>query len=93
MISVEAHSMINSEHPAGAAEDVAALAIGIVDQYVEDREQPQIGNVGVDHRRPGDRSPSKTFYRGKTSLAWAASSLEQDQRACWSATSSTSTQT
>ena len=42
--------MINTEYPAGAAKDVAALAIGIVDQYVEHGEQSQIGYVGVDHR-------------------------------------------
>ena len=50
VISMEAQSMINSEHPAGAPEDVTSLAIGIVDQDVEDGEQPQVGNIGVDHR-------------------------------------------
>ena len=50
MISVEAHTMINSEHPPGAGENVAALAISIVDQDVEDGEQPEVSNIGVDHR-------------------------------------------
>ncbi len=59
--------MINAEHPAGAAKDVAALAIGIVDQYVEHSEQSQIGYVGVDHR---DRTifAIEAFYRGKPVL-------------------------
>ena len=42
--------MINSEHPAGTTEDVASLAISIVDQDIEDGEQPQVRNIGVDHR-------------------------------------------
>ena len=42
--------MINSEHPASATEDVAAFAIGIVDQHVEDGQHPEISNIGVDHR-------------------------------------------
>ena len=50
VISVEAHSMINSKHPPGAGENVASLAIGIVDQDVEDGEQPEVSNIGVDHR-------------------------------------------
>jgi hypothetical protein len=37
---MEAHSVINSEHPAGASEDMATLAIGIVDQDIEDGKQP-----------------------------------------------------
>ena len=67
MISVEAHSMINAEYPASAAKDVAALAIGIVDQHVEHGQQSQIGNVGVDHR---DRTifAIEAFYRGKPVL-------------------------
>ena len=47
---MEAHTMINSEHPSGAGENVASLAIGIVDQDVEDGEQPEVSNIGVDHR-------------------------------------------
>src|SRR5207344_1856159 len=67
VISVEAHSMINAEYPTGAAKDVAALAIGIVDQYVEHGEQSQIGYVGVDHR---DRTifAIEAFNRGKPVL-------------------------
>jgi hypothetical protein len=42
--------MINSEHPAGAAEDVASLAISIVDQDIKDSEQSEVRNIGVDHR-------------------------------------------
>jgi hypothetical protein len=34
---MEADAMINSEHPSSATEDVAAFAVGIVDQHVEDR--------------------------------------------------------
>ena len=50
VISVEAHTMINSEHSSGAGENVASLAISIVDQDVEDGQQPEISNIGVDHR-------------------------------------------
>jgi hypothetical protein len=50
VISMETHSMINSEHPPATGEDVASLAIGIVDQDIEDGEQPQVRNIGVDHR-------------------------------------------
>ena len=35
---------------AAAAQDVAALAVGVVDQHVEDRQPPQGRHVGVDHR-------------------------------------------
>jgi hypothetical protein len=33
---MEAHPMINSEHPASAAQNVTAFAIGIVDQHIKD---------------------------------------------------------
>ena len=42
--------MINSEHPSGAGENVTSLAISIVDQDVEDGQQPEVSNIGVDHR-------------------------------------------
>ena len=42
--------MINSEDPATATEDVASLAISIVDQDVKDSEQSQVRNIGVDQR-------------------------------------------
>ena len=42
--------MINSEHPAGTTEDVATLAVGVVDQHVENGEQPKISDIGMDHR-------------------------------------------
>ena len=67
VIGVEADAMINSEYPAGAAKDVAALAIGIVDQYVEDGQQSQIGYVGVDHRHRTIFA-IEAFYRGKPAL-------------------------
>jgi len=59
--------MINSEHSAGAPEDVASLAIGIVDQDVEDGEQPQVSYIGVDHR---DRAiiRIKAFHGGEPAL-------------------------
>ena len=50
VISVEAHAMIDPEYPPSAAKNVATLAISIVDQDVEDGEQPQLSNIGVDHR-------------------------------------------
>ena len=59
--------MINSEHPASATEDVAAFAIGIVDQHVEDRQQPEISNIGVDHRHRTIIA-IETFYRAKPAL-------------------------
>ena len=49
VIGVETHTMINSEHSPGARENVASLAISVVDQDVEDGKQPEISNVGVDH--------------------------------------------
>ena len=42
--------MINSEHSSGAGENVTSLAISIVDQDVEDGQQPEVSNIGVDHR-------------------------------------------
>jgi hypothetical protein len=42
--------MINSEHPASATKDVAAFAISVIDQHIEDGQQPEISNVGMDYR-------------------------------------------
>jgi hypothetical protein len=50
VISVEAHTMIDSEHSPGTGENVTSLAISVVDQDVEDGEQPEVSNIGVDHR-------------------------------------------
>src|SRR4030095_1991360 len=50
VISVEAHTMINSEHSSGTGENVTSLAISVVDQDIEDGEQPEVSNIGVDHR-------------------------------------------
>jgi hypothetical protein len=55
---MEAHPMINSEHPASSCKDVAALAISVIDQHIEDGQQPEIGNIGMDHDT-GRSSPSK----------------------------------
>ena len=50
VIGVEAHPMINSEHSPGARKNVASLAISVVDQDIEYGEQPEVSNIGVDHR-------------------------------------------
>ena len=50
MISVETHSMINSEHPTATTENVTTLAVGVVDQHIENGKEPEVGDIGVDHR-------------------------------------------
>jgi hypothetical protein len=58
---MEAQSMINSKNSAAATEDVTTLAISIVDQHIENGEQPEISNVGVDHRH-GTIIAVETFH-------------------------------
>src|SRR5829696_2668571 len=68
--------MIYPEHSSGAAEDVSALAVGIVDQDIENGEQPQLGPIGVDHRnRCVVRS--KPVHAGEPAVASMSSSTHR----------------
>ena len=75
-IGMEADAVIDPEHLASAAEDVAAFAVGIVDQHVEDRQQPEISDIGVDHRHRTIIA-IETFDRRRTSPAWATPARNQ----------------
>jgi hypothetical protein len=67
LINVKAHSMINSEDPTGAAENMSPFAIGIVDQDIEDGEQSEVRVVRVNQR---DRTilAVKALHSGKPAL-------------------------
>ena len=74
VLDVERDAVVDAEEVALAGEDVAALAVGVVHQHVEDGQPPQRRVVGVDDGHGGVVGAEPLHARG-TSPAWAP--------ACW----------